>query len=279
MLQVGMPTSLPESIIAQTIAGHDPSSGAGMTADMLVFAAHGLFATSAITALTVQSTTGVQRVEPVSPQLLRQTLDCLEADLPPNGIKIGMLATAGNVSVVADYIANVRARRSLLVVLDPVLRSSSGTALLDHEGYEAVAHLLLPSVDAITPNLQEAELLSGLPCLTWENTLAAAKALRERYANLAVIVTGGHLPAPADLLLHEAGPQWFHGERIHTRATHGTGCAFSSALLANRLLGADWSEATAAAKQFVADAMRQAVPRGQGSGPMALFQTRREGNG
>ncbi len=274
MLQESMQRNLSEKLTALTIAGHDPSSGAGITADVLVFAAHGLFATSAITALTVQSTTGVRHVEPVSPHLLRQSLDCLEEDLPVDGIKIGMLATAENVHTVAEYLARVRRERAIQVVLDPVLTSSSGALLLDDAGVQLLLRDLLPLVDVITPNLQEAALLSGLPCRAHEDMLAAASALRATSTNLTVIVTGGHLTEPADLLLEDAGPRWFPGKRIRTRSTHGTGCAFSSALLANRMLGATWSQAAQSAKNFVTEAMQKAVPRGQGKGPMSLFHQR-----
>ncbi len=257
---------------ALTIAGFDPSSGAGVSADVLTFAAHGVFATAAITALTVQSTKGVSAVHPVAPELLRQTLLCLEEDLPPAGIKIGMLGSAEMAAEVAGYVRLVRGRRRVDVVLDPVLRSSSGASLLERADGRAADLLsdLIASVDVITPNLDEAVALTGLPCTTRDEMEACVTHLRQRYRGLTVVLTGGHLPQPADLLSDASGLHWFEGLHLVTSSTHGTGCAFSSALLAARLHGNTWVEATAAAKQFVAHGMRHAVPRGQGRGPLAL---------
>ncbi len=254
---------------ALTIAGYDPSSGAGITADLLTLAAHGIFATSAITASTVQSTMGVFAVHPVEPEVLRQTLDCLEEDLPPDGVKLGMLGGAAAVDIVAGYLRRVRARRSVQVVLDPVLLSSSGASLLRQGA--ASLDMLLGLVDAVTPNLNEAAALTGLPCATAEEMERCAAALRQHYPTLAIVLTGGHLPQPSDLLLDEAGPRWFNGEPIATTSTHGTGCAFSSALLAARLRGLQWPDSVASAKQFVAQSLRDAVPHGRGRGPMALL--------
>src|SRR5271168_4062478 len=145
-----------------TIAGYDPSSGAGVTADLMVFAAHGLFGTSCITSLTVQSTMGVRSATPVTAETVRATLDCLESDLPAMGIKIGMLGTAGNAAAVADFLQRLRDEgRRVPVVLDPVLRSSSGRELLDADGVEVMRERLLPLVDWVTPNLEEAAMLTG----------------------------------------------------------------------------------------------------------------------
>lgn len=256
---------------AIAIAGFDPSSGAGCTADLMVFAAHGIFATTAITALTVQSTRGIFSVEPTRTELLQQMLACLEEDLPPAAVKIGMLATAAHVRTVATYLREARSRRPRIVVLDPVLRSSSGTMLLEPDGMRALRDELLPLVDAITPNLREAEVLAEEPCATPAQMELCAAALHARYPQLRVIVTGGHLQLPADLLLDGGDLHWFQGKRIATRSTHGTGCAFSTALLAGRMLGYDWVMATVRAKAYVANAMRTAVPRGKGYGPMALL--------
>lgn len=256
---------------ALTIAGFDPSSGAGCSADLMVLATHGIFATAAVTALTVQSTAGVRAVEATRPELLQQILDCLEDDLPPAAIKIGMLATAAQVRVVAAYLRQVKLLRSVQVVVDPVMQSSSGATLLDHSGIEALQDELLPLVDAVTPNLGEAAALSGKPCTSRAQMQVCATALHTRYPHLRVIITGGHLDVPADLLLDAQEFHWLKAKRIETRATHGTGCAFSTALLAHRMQGKSWTEATASAKAYVADAMRRAVPRGKGNGPMDLI--------
>ncbi|SEB37824.1 bifunctional hydroxymethylpyrimidine kinase/phosphomethylpyrimidine kinase [Terriglobus roseus] len=254
---------------ALTLAGFDPSSGAGITADLAVFAAHRVFGTAAITALTVQSTVGVRRVELVMPELLSQTLTELWADLPPAGIKIGMLGGLQQVRCVVEFLESLPWRP--LVVLDPVLRSSSGRALLEDEGIRALVEELLPLIDAMTPNTEELAVLSGLPCETEEGIHDAAESLARKHPNLVIVATGGHRPKPDDLLL--AGGIWttLPGDRIETSATHGTGCAFSSALLCGRLAGQNWPDAAAAAKAYVAQAMRTATPRGAGRGPMNLL--------
>ncbi|AFL88227.1 phosphomethylpyrimidine kinase [Terriglobus roseus DSM 18391] len=254
---------------ALTIAGFDPSSGAGITADLAVFAAHGIFGTSAITALTVQSTVGVRRVELVAPDVLSQTLTELWSDLPPAGIKIGMLGGQSQVRAVIDFLKDLP--KKPLIVLDPVLRSSSGKALLDSEGTRTLIEQLLPLVDAITPNTDELTVLTGLPCNTEEEIGTAAETLARKHPALAIVVTGGHRAKPDDLLLVQGVWSTLPGERIETRATHGTGCAFSSALLCGRLAGHDWPTAAATAKAYVARAMRTATPRGAGRGPMNLL--------
>ncbi|WP_263365744.1 bifunctional hydroxymethylpyrimidine kinase/phosphomethylpyrimidine kinase [Edaphobacter bradus] len=253
-----------------TIAGYDPSSGAGVTADLMVFAAHGLFGTSCITALTVQSTLKVQSSHPVSPDIVRQTLDCLESDLPPAGIKLGMLASAPIVEAVADYLATVRRRHPRIpVVLDPVLRSTSGRELLSHEGLGILTERLLPLVDWITPNLSELGLLSSNSVAQREDLLPAARALHHLHPGLTVLATGGHLNPPDDLLLSATGEAtWLPGKHIATKATHGTGCTLSSAILSRLVLGDEPRPAAEAAKRYVTEALRTASPVGHGHGPL-----------
>jgi len=254
--------------VVLTIAGFDPSSGAGVTADLKVFAAHMLYGASAITALTVQSTLGVRRVEPVLPELLRETLDCLSADLSFAGVKIGMLGTGEVAGVVAEFLekSGIPAGRA---VLDPVLRSSSGRELLSEDGVRRLKRDLLPRVGWVTPNSEELAVLAEMPVPAREAVPAAAERLAKRYPGLNVVVTGGHLDAPDDFLRTAEGEtRWFAGKRIETRATHGTGCAFSSALLARLVLGDGPAEAVAGAKAYVAGAMRAAQPIGKGRGPI-----------
>lgn len=254
-----------------TIAGFDPSSGAGVTADLMVFAAHGLFGASAITSLTVQSTVGVRSSEPVSGRVLADTLDCLHSDLPPAGIKIGMLGTAEIVQAVADYLVRVNSLSSkIVVVLDPVLRSSSGTELLDAEGLRLLQEKLLPLIDWITPNTDELGILTEKTAQTRAGILSGARTLQNRYPNLNVLATGGHLEKPDDLLLlaGHTEPQWIEGERIESRSTHGTGCAFSSALLSRLVMGDGPRESAVKAKEYVAEAIRRAEPLGYGRGPL-----------
>jgi len=265
-----------------TIAGFDPSSGAGVTADLMVFAAHGLFGASAITALTVQSTLGVRAVHPISAEILCETLNYLHADLPPAGIKIGMLATAANVAAVCSYIEQLRQSESRIpIVLDPILISSSGRELLDAEGLIALREHLLPLVDWVTPNIAELAALTCTPVTRREDLAHASIALQSqvRYMEqiadkdfvrqLGILATGGHLDPPDDFLVTPTGEQlWLPGQRILTRATHGTGCALSSAFLSRLVLGDPPAEAARAAKQYVAAALESAMPRGSGHSSM-----------
>lgn len=261
-----------------TIAGFDPSSGAGVTADLAVFSAHGHNGIAAITALTVQSTAGVRSTYPVDPALLRATVECLEADLPPAGIKIGMLGSADAVAVVADYLLLAKvARPGLIVVLDPVLRSSSGRELLDPDGLRLLVARLLPQVDWVIPNLEELSILAGLPVANREDIQVGARLVQARRPHLGVFATGGHLDTPDDFLLPPgAEGAWLPGKRVHTRATHGTGCALSSAFLCRMMQGDTATVAAGVAKQYVEGAMEHAVETG--SGPCAmdhLWQLRR----
>jgi len=253
-----------------TIAGYDPSSGAGISADLMVFAAHQLFGTSCITSLTIQSTIGVRSNHPIAPEILGATLDYLDADLPPAGIKIGMLGSAPLVKAVADYVARVRSRHPQVpVVLDPVLRSSSGRELLSAEGLELLRSHLLPLVDWVTPNLAELSLLTGYPVNHRADLLPAAQALQRTYPRLTVFATGGHLDPPDDLVCTAEGEEiWLAGEHVSTTSTHGTGCALSSAFLCRLVLGDSARAAAESAKRYVSEALRTATPIGHGNGPL-----------
>jgi len=254
--------------VALTIAGFDPSSGAGITADLKVFAAHELYGVSAITALTVQSTQGVRRVEAVSGLLLRETLDCLAEDVDLAGIKIGMLGSAEMVGAVAGFLREAEVPRER-VVLDPVLRSSSGRELLEASGAQILREELLPLVGWVTPNIDELAVLTSSHRMNAEQVPVAAGRLAGLSPGLNVVVTGGHLDRPDDFLRTADGlEQWFAGERVETTATHGTGCAFSSALLCRLILGNGPVEAVSAAKTYVVEAMRAAYPIGKGRGPL-----------
>jgi hydroxymethylpyrimidine/phosphomethylpyrimidine kinase len=252
-----------------SIAGFDPSSGAGVTADLKTFAAHGVYGMACITALTVQSTQGVRRVEGLEAALVRETLTCLAEDVTLAGIKIGML---GSGRIANEVVGFLESQPQAVVVLDPVLRSSSGAALIDPDGVQRVRNELLPRVGWVTPNLDELTILAG------EGPVedAAARLQIMGGGNLNVVVTGGHLTQPADFLLTADGDShWFQGERVLTNATHGTGCAFSSALLCGLIAGLSNEEAVAGAKEFVVSALRAAYPVGKGKGPMNhLFRLR-----
>jgi hydroxymethylpyrimidine/phosphomethylpyrimidine kinase len=253
-----------------TIAGYDPSSGAGVTADLMVFAAHGLFGTSCITALTVQSTVGVLATHLVYDQIVRSTLAVLHSDLPPAGIKIGMLATAENVVALADYLVEIRAHSTRIpIVLDPVLRSSSGRELLEAKGVTVLRERVLPLVDWVTPNLDELAVLTDSAVKTKGDLVKAVQSLRQSFPTVNILATGGHLTPPDDLLMTASGEsQWLPGEQIVTTSTHGTGCALSSALLSRLVLGDAPYPAAMAAKLYVEEALRTATPLGQGEGPV-----------
>jgi hydroxymethylpyrimidine/phosphomethylpyrimidine kinase len=260
--------------VALTIAGFDPGSGAGITADLKTFAAHRIYGVACISAMTVQSTLGVRAVEPLQPMLVRQTLECLAEDVSLSGIKIGML---GSSAVVCEVSSFLTAQSGTIprerIVLDPVLRSTSGTALIDQDGVRVIREELLPRVGWITPNVDELALLAGGSPDREEVPSAAARlqAIAARLGNdaLNVVVTGGHLSRPDDFLLTASGAgNWLAGEKIITNATHGTGCAFSSALLCELISGRSPEEAVAAAKAYVTEALRSAYPVGKGKGPM-----------
>jgi hydroxymethylpyrimidine/phosphomethylpyrimidine kinase len=262
-----------------TIAGFDPSSGAGVTADLMVFAAHGLFGTSCITALTVQSTLGVLSTHPVAPHIIKDTLACLHADLPPAGIKIGMLSSSNNALYISEYCGIVKlvdsGVRPIPIVLDPVLRSSSGRELIDSEGLQAIRESLLPIVDWITPNLAELAALSRQKVERREDIRAASRIIQQDIGMkrdtqpLGIIATGGHLDSPDDYMLTPSGEEfWFPGTRIETTSTHGTGCAFSSAFLSRLVLGDTPYQACFSAKAYVAGALVGVPELGHGRGPL-----------
>ncbi len=236
-------------------------------------AAHGYFGTSAITSLTVQSTVGVLSTHPVDPQVLAEALDCLLRDMPPAGIKIGMLENAANVRVVCTMLAVLRREGPRIpVVLDPVLRSSSGRALLDAPGVRMLREKLLPLVDWATPNFSELGVLLGTQVANAEDVEAAAAELCRGMSGVNLVCTGGDSYAANDLvLLASGGREWLQGEKILSSSTHGSGCAFASALLCRLCDGATGVEAARLAKEYVAEAIRLGEPRGAGKGPLNLF--------
>ena len=257
--------------ILLTIGGFDPSGGAGVSADLKVFAAHGAYGMACITALTVQSTQGVRAVEPVSAGTVAATLEMLAEDVTFSGIKLGMLANGEIVEVINNFLDS---RASVPVVLDPVLRSSSGRDLLDSGGIRILGDRLLARVDWITPNLDELAELTNLPVAGAEEVPVAARELRQRARDLGndrlnIVVTGGHLYPPDDYLLtSDDEGTWISGDRVDTNATHGTGCAFSSALLCWLAVGDSPQVSASRAKDYVTAALRAAYPIGRGKGPM-----------
>lgn len=257
--------------IALTIAGFDPSAGAGVLADIKTFSAHQVYGMACLTALTVQSTQGVRRVEPVAPAILRETLDCLTQDVRFDVAKVGMLGSAETAEIVLDWLQR---QPELPVVLDPVFRSSSGALLLEPEALGLLRTCWLGRVNWVTPNLAEAAELAECPVpATRAEVEACALRLQQRAAQagnaaLGVVITGGHAATPDDYVRSASGGEWLPGERVKTTSTHGTGCTFSSALAAELALGTGAHEAARRAKQYVTHALRTAEPIGQGAGPL-----------
>jgi len=261
-----------------SIAGYDPSSGAGITADVKTAAALGCYAVTCITGLTVQSTQGVFGVEPVRAETVRETLARLDDDFEIAAVRIGMLGTGEVAEVVAEFLRRVGARN---VVLDPVLRSSSGADLIDERGFELIRDNFLPLVSLITPNFGEAIALAGAnenefpTSASWEEALPVVRGLASKLhdrGSRGVVVTGGHLPEANDFLsIWESGrttEEVFYGSRIDSLATHGTGCALATAVTCGLALGRDLPTAVREAKEFVRRAMLAAYTVGKGTGPM-----------
>jgi hydroxymethylpyrimidine/phosphomethylpyrimidine kinase len=268
--------------IVLTIAGFDPSSGAGVTADIKTIAAHGCYGVGCITAMTVQSTAGVRRVEAVDSRLISETLEELAADLEISSVHIGMLGSGKVVKAVAEFFsvrqnsgkssgAAFGRARLPNVVLDPVFKSSSGADLLDPAGVRLLRDLLVPLVDVITPNIDEAEALTGVKVKELDDMRGAANKLHE-LGSIAVVITGGHLEKAVDLLSFTSGKgieqEVFKAERQRSNSTHGTGCAFATAMACHLALNRGLAEATLLAKTYVSAAITNGHPLGHGIGPV-----------
>lgn len=260
--------------VVLSIAGFDPSSGAGVTADIKTAAAHGCFAVTCITSVTVQTTQGVRRVEPLQGEFVSETLFELASDLLIHAVRIGMLGSGEVAEAVAAFLETTRPPN---IVLDPILRSSSGTDLIDAKGAEILKKRLLPLATLVTPNLAEAAALTRLTVSGIDDMRSAGRELLRLGAGNAVI-TGGHLEGDAiDLLLWRPGgmeevfEEELRGERIHSSSTHGTGCAFATSVACHLARGFTIPEAVAGAKEFVRSAIEHATPLGHGNGPMELL--------
>jgi hydroxymethylpyrimidine/phosphomethylpyrimidine kinase len=278
-----------------TIAGFDPTSGAGITADVKTIAAHCCYGIACVTALTVQTTSGVNRVEATDPAVVSATLEWLSSDFEIAGVHIGMLATGKIVRAVADFLSprtntqSGKPKKSRLpnVVLDPVLKSSSGTELLDSAGIKLLTERLMPLSDVITPNVYEAGMLTGMKVTEPEEMKAAAAKLHDMGAH-AVVITGGDLEKAIDLLSFPAKggleQEIFKAERQRSNSTHGTGCAFATAMACHLAQDRGLAEATLLAKTYVAAAISNGQPLGKGVGPVHHLyrmnqQRRAAGNG
>jgi hydroxymethylpyrimidine/phosphomethylpyrimidine kinase len=254
--------------VVLTVAGFDPSGGAGITADVKAIAAHGCYGVACITALTVQSTAGVRRVEAVDAGLVTETLVELVSDIEVSAVHIGMLGSGSVARAVTDFLITNKLPN---VVLDPILKSSSGTDLLDAAGMRLLVERLIPLAAVVTPNIDEASVLTGLPVGDQEQMRAAARRLHEMGA-AAVVVTGGHLDKAIDLLSFRGSrgieQELFKSARIRSNSTHGTGCAFSTSVACHLALGRGLPEAVLLAKAYVAAAISNAHPLGRGVGPV-----------
>lgn len=255
--------------VALTIAGSDASGGAGIQADLKTFQAHGVFGTSAITAVTVQNTLRVAAVQELEPAIVRDQILCLFEDLPIHAVKIGMVSSIRLIEAVAEALEQV-ARPP--VVLDPVMISKSGYPLLAPEARQAMILRLFPLAEVVTPNIHEAEALVGRPIETVAQMRDAAAAIRRLGAGK-VVVKGGHLgdAAATDVLYDGHDFKELSRRRIDSRHTHGTGCTFSSAVAANLALGKDFFQAVERAKQYITEAIARAPGIGQGHGPVQHF--------
>jgi hydroxymethylpyrimidine/phosphomethylpyrimidine kinase len=261
-----MPQRNPKQpLVILSIAGYDPSSGAGVTADIKTIAAHGCYGVTCITALTVQSTLGVARVEPMEGRVISETLEQLIDDLDIAAVKIGMLGSAEAARSVAAFLKRYSMKN---VVLDPVIKSSSGVELIPREGLQVLKERILPQACVITPNADEAATLTGLSVTNPAEMEAAAARLHQLGARN-LIITAGHFDPPHDLVSRPGKPvTLLQGKKIPSRSTHGTGCAFSTALACKLALGKELLEAAKAAKRYVESALRSAPAIGRGIGPV-----------
>ncbi|PCI24686.1 MAG: bifunctional hydroxymethylpyrimidine kinase/phosphomethylpyrimidine kinase [SAR324 cluster bacterium] len=250
-------------VIALSIAGWDPCGGAGILADHKTFQAHNVYALGAISAITVQNTQAVFSVTATASSLLKEQILHLMDDFPIGAVKIGMLAEESNIQVVIDLTSQWE---KIPLVLDPVVLSSSGHALVSQAGLGLLRTRLLPRISVITPNLAEAEWLSGIEIHSKADMERAAKQILDLGVQN-VIIKGGHLTGnPDDLLAGREGMIWYPGKRIARRNTHGTGCTFSSALTANLALGLEMTQATKKAKDYVTLTIQEELCLGKGDG-------------
>lgn len=253
--------------IALTIAGSDPSGGAGIQADLKTFFRHGVIGTSVITLLTVQNTVGVRRVETMAPDLVTEQLDAVLEDVPPAAMKTGALGSAPIVRAVAERIRGLE----IPLVIDPVMISKHGAPLLDRAAEDALRTTLLPLATLITPNAHEAGALLGRTVRTHEDARTAARDLGERGIR-GVLVKGGHLEGdPIDVLLWEGQLVSIEGPRVETSHTHGTGCTYAAAIVAGLSKGRPLVDAVREAKTWLTEALRTAEPMGRGIGPVNHF--------
>ena len=250
---------------ALTIAGSDCSGGAGIQADLKTMTMNGVYAMSAITALTAQNTTGVRAIQESTPDFLKQQIDAVFEDIYPDAVKIGMVASSELIRVIADRLKYYDAKN---VVIDPVMVASAGSSLMKQNAVQTLITELLPISTLVTPNIPEAQVLSGMSIQNKEDMIAAAKQIGDSY-HCAVLLKGGHSINDANDLLYADGElRWFEGKRINNPNTHGTGCTLSSAIASNLAKGFTLTESIRRAKDYISGALAAMLDLGEGSGPM-----------
>ena len=255
---------------ALTIAGSDSCGGAGIQADIKTMTANGVYAMSAITALTAQNTTGVTGIMEVTPEFLSLQLEAIFTDIYPDVVKTGMVSSGELIKTISATLKKYNARN---IVVDPVMVATSGAKLISDEAIEILKAELLPLATVITPNIPEAEVLSGMTIKNEEDMIAAAKAIYEKF-NCNVLLKGGHQINDAnDLLYRDGGYVWFKGKRIDNPNTHGTGCTLSSAIASNLAKGENLDDAVKHAKEYISGALAAMLDLGKGSGPLAHCYT------
>ena len=250
---------------ALSIAGSDSSGGAGIQADIKTMSANGVYAMTAVTALTAQNTTGVTDILESTPKFLAEQLDAVFTDIAPDAVKIGMVSSAELITVIADKLRRYGAKH---IVVDPVMVATSGAKLLRPDAVDALTTCLLPMAEVLTPNIPEAEILSGMKIESAADMERAARSISEKYG-CAVLCKGGHdLNDANDLLWRSGAGKWFNGRRIDNPNTHGTGCTLSSAIASNLAKGYDLDTSVERAKAYISGALAAMLDLGHGSGPM-----------
>lgn len=250
---------------ALTIAGSDSSGGAGIQADLKTMTMNGVFAMSAITALTAQNTTGVRAIQESTPDFLKDQIDAVFEDIYPDAVKIGMVASSELIRVIAERLRFYKAEN---IVVDPVMVATSGSALLKSDAVKTLIEEFLPIATVVTPNIPEAEILSDITIKTEDDMVTAAKKIGDNY-HCAVLLKGGHNINDANDLLYSNGEAtWFKGKRINNPNTHGTGCTLSSAIASNLAKGFSLNDAVKRAKDYISGALAADLDLGKGSGPM-----------
>ncbi|MCI8348814.1 MAG: bifunctional hydroxymethylpyrimidine kinase/phosphomethylpyrimidine kinase [Firmicutes bacterium] len=250
---------------ALSIAGSDSCGGAGIQADIKTMTMNGVYAMSALTALTAQNTTGVRGILESSPEFLLQQIDAVFEDIYPDAVKIGMVSSTELIEVIAERLRHYKARN---IVVDPVMVATSGSALMKTDAVKTLMKEILPIATVVTPNIPEAEILSGMHIDNEKDMESAAEIIGSTY-NTAVLLKGGHNVNDAnDLLYANGGHHWFLGRRIDNPNTHGTGCTLSSAIAANLAKGFDLIESVRRSKEYISGALSAMLDLGSGAGPM-----------